>query len=64
MPTGNAPANNTTAQALAAWYRGGNALINGNNNIFGKRWNSGIYTMTDNQYRIRLNEILTIKLVS
>ena len=54
-PTGNVPANNTTAQALAAWYRGGNALINGNNNIFGTRWNSGIYTMTNGQYRMKLN---------
>ena len=55
IPTGNTPANNTTAQALAAWYRGGNALINGNNNIFGTRWNSGIYTMTNGQYRMKLN---------
>jgi len=54
-PTGNAPANTTTAQAVAAWYRGGNNNGNGSNNIFGTRWNSGIYTMTDNQYRMQLN---------
>jgi hypothetical protein len=54
-PTGNVPANNTTAQAAAAWYRGGNNNGNGNNNIFGTRWNSGIYTITDNQNRMKLN---------
>jgi len=54
-PTGNVPASNTTAQALAAWYRGGNNNSTGSNNIFGTRWNSGIYTMTNGRFRMRLN---------
>jgi hypothetical protein len=54
-PTGNVPANTTLAQANAAWYRGGNNLGTIPNNIFGTRWNSGIYTITDNQFRMKLN---------
>ena len=54
-PIGNVPANTTTAQANAAWFRGGNNLGTIPNNIFGTRWNSGIYTITDNQYRMKLN---------
>ena len=44
--------------ANTAWYRGGNTAGStpGNANIFGTKWNSGIFTITDNQYRIRLNE--------
>ncbi|NBX79316.1 MAG: hypothetical protein EBQ94_02885 [Flavobacteriales bacterium] len=54
-PTGNVPANNSTAQSASAWYRGGNNFVGNGNNIFGTRWNSGIYTMTNGQYRMKLN---------
>ena len=54
-PTGNVPANNTTAQAAAAWYRGGNNNGNGINNIFGTLWDSPIYTQTDGALRMKLN---------
>jgi len=53
---GNPPANNTNAQAGAAWYRGGNnntAPLG--NNIFGTLWNSPIYTYTANTPRSKLN---------
>jgi hypothetical protein len=54
-PTGTAPANNTTAQALAAWYRGGNIQNGSSNNIFGTLWDSPIYTQTDGALRMKLN---------
>jgi hypothetical protein len=56
-PTGNVPANTTLAQANAAWYRGGNQNNGpaGNANIFGTRWNNGIHTITNGQYRMQLN---------
>jgi hypothetical protein len=54
-PTGIPPANNTIPQAAAAWYRGGNNLIGNANNIFGTKWNSGIYTITDDFFRMKLN---------
>lgn len=53
-PTGSPPASSTAAQAGAAWYRGGNALSNGNN-IFGTMWNSPIYTVTNGVNRTKLN---------
>ena len=59
LPTGTPPANNTNAQASAGWYRGGNALINGGNNVFGTLWNSPIYTRTNGITRTRLNGTLT-----
>jgi hypothetical protein len=39
------------------WSRAGNinSPITNINNIFGTRWNSGIYTITDNQNRMKLN---------
>ena len=48
-PTGAPPANNVNSQARAAWYRGGNFLVNGANNIFGTMagFNSPIYTYTN-----------------
>jgi hypothetical protein len=48
---------NVITTANAVWYRGGNNNTGpaGNANIFGTRWNSGIYTITDNQYRMKLN---------
>ncbi|MEN9303800.1 MAG: hypothetical protein RL264_2229 [Bacteroidota bacterium] len=48
---------NVITTANAAWYRGGNnaGSTPGNANIFGTRWNSGIYTITDNQFRMKLN---------
>ena len=56
-PTGNIPANNQTAQAGSAWYRGGNSTttLAGTNNIFGTNWNSGIYTITNDFFRMKLN---------
>lgn len=36
------------------WSRGGNTQQLGNNTL-GTRWNSPIYTMTSNQYRMKLN---------
>lgn len=55
---GTPPANNTNAQAAAAWYRGGNN-IGGTTppgaNIFGTLWNSAIYTKTDSFLRMKLN---------
>lgn len=53
LPTGAPPANNTTSQASAGWYRGGNALINGNNNIFGINWDSPIYLQTNGLSRVQ-----------
>ena len=50
QPIGSPPATNTNARASAAWYRGGNELIGNGNNIFGTRWKSDIYIMTDNRY--------------
>jgi hypothetical protein len=60
-PTGNIPANNQTAQAGSAWYRGGNSTttLAGTNNIFGTRWNSPIYTITSDQNRMKLNGIVS-----
>jgi hypothetical protein len=48
---------NVITTANAAWYRGGNGNSGpaGNANIFGTKWNSPIYTITDNQYRMKLN---------
>jgi hypothetical protein len=56
-PTGNIPANNQTAQAGSAWYRGGNSTttLAGTNNIFGTKWNSPIYTITSDLNRMKLN---------
>jgi hypothetical protein len=51
-PTGAPPANNTTSQASTGWYRGGNALINNANNIFGTLWNSPIYVQTSGLNRV------------
>ena len=48
---------NVLTTANTSWYRGGNQNNGpaGNANIFGTRWNSGIYTMTNGQYRMKLN---------
>jgi hypothetical protein len=64
-PTGNVPANNPTSQAGSAWYRGGNSntTLAGTNNIFGTRWNSGIFTMTNWQYRMQLNGSLNYQAI-
>ena len=57
QPVGSPPANNTNAQAAAAWYRGGNNPVGsaGTNNIFGTMWNSPIYTVTNGVTRTRLS---------
>lgn len=49
QPVGSPPANNTNAQAAAAWYRGGNNPTSPNN-IFGTLWNSDIWITTNNRY--------------
>jgi hypothetical protein len=51
-PGGLIPSGQTSNQF---WSRAGNTLAFGTNNIFGTRWNSGIYTMTNGQYRMQLN---------
>jgi hypothetical protein len=51
-PGGVVPSGQSNGQY---WSRAGNLLTNGNNNIFGTRWNSGIFTMTNGQYRMQLN---------
>ena len=50
-------ASNVITTANAAWYRGGNQNNGpaGNANIFGTKWNSPIYTITNDQYRMKLN---------
>ena len=55
-PQGIPPANNTNAQASAAWYRGGNTATTPNN-IFGTLagFNSPIYTQTFGVTRTKLN---------
>jgi hypothetical protein len=40
------------------WSRAGNQLVGGINNIFGTKWNSPIYTITNDQYRMKLNGIV------
>jgi hypothetical protein len=44
----------TTLTAAGA----GNQLVGGINNIFGTKWNSPIYTITNDQYRMKLNGIV------
>lgn len=51
-PGGVGPSGQDNAQF---WSRAGNSQAAGINNIFGTRWNSGIYTITDNQNRMKLN---------
>ncbi|MCF8444550.1 MAG: tail fiber domain-containing protein [Crocinitomicaceae bacterium] len=53
-PGGIGPSGQDNAQF---WSRAGNLSAQGTatNNIFGTRWNSGIYTITDNQNRMKLN---------
>jgi len=55
LPTGSPPIPTTSQQALNAWYRGGNNPTPNFNNIFGTRFGSGIFTITDNINRMRLN---------
>ncbi|NBX79003.1 MAG: hypothetical protein EBQ94_01255, partial [Flavobacteriales bacterium] len=57
QPIGSPPPNNASTATLAssAWYRGGNNPVNNANNIFGTRWNSGIYTMTNSVNRMKMN---------
>ncbi len=57
---GSPPANNTNAQAAAAWYRGGNTATTPNN-IFGTAagFNSPIYTLTNGVNRTKLNGTFT-----
>lgn len=54
---GTAPSNSAGSSTLAgsAWYRGGNLAggTAGNNNIFGTRWASDIWIMTNSQNRAR-----------
>lgn len=48
-PTGNIPNSNTNDRAASAWYRGGNTPVGSaaSNNIFGTRWQSDIFIMTN-----------------
>lgn len=51
-PGGAIPSGQTSNQF---WSRAGNTPNNGSNNIFGTQWNSEIYTITNGNYRMRLN---------
>ncbi len=51
-PGGVGPSGQDNAQF---WSRAGNLTSNGMNNIFGTKWDSPIYTITSNQYRMKLN---------
>ncbi len=68
QPTANDPSNNSNGiGSKAYWSRAGNTNVNGNNNIFGTRWNSPIYfatgsangTFNPNNYRMKLNGNVT-----
>jgi hypothetical protein len=55
QPTNTSPAGNANGRNdRRFWSRGGNTLAQGQNNIFGTRWNSPIYFMTSNVNRMRL----------
>ncbi|NBX78768.1 MAG: hypothetical protein EBQ94_00025, partial [Flavobacteriales bacterium] len=51
-PGGVVPSGQNSGQY---WSRAGNLPSNGINNIFGTRWNSGIYTMTNSVNRMKMN---------
>lgn len=51
-PSGNS--SGTTSQQY--WSRGGNNSQNGTNNVFGTRWNSDIWIMTNNQFTGRFTQ--------
>ncbi len=51
-PAGVGPSGQNNAQF---WSRAGNQLVGGTNNIFGTKWNSPIYTITSDQFRMKLN---------
>lgn len=56
IPTINDPGN-AGATSNAFWSRSGNFNTNGQNNLFGTRWNSPVYFVTGNgiNYRMKLN---------
>lgn len=58
---GPAPGASTAQKADFAWYRGGNNSGGpaGVRNIFGTRWNSPVFTVTSDIFRMRLNGNVT-----
>jgi hypothetical protein len=64
VPQGIPPNTNTADRAISAWYRGGNNPIGpaGANNIFGTRWASDIWIMTNstNIARFTHNQSLAV----
>jgi hypothetical protein len=57
VPTVNDPGGATISGQNSSqyWSRAGNLITGGTNNIFGTKWNSGIYTITNDFFRMKLN---------